>query len=1108
MSRLFNKIGLRLTTLALLLAVTHLAHSQGKELLYLEKTDFLPYMRMNIASDNLQTDDNIDVTFYHIKLEPFYQTKSIAGEVRVRFNPQRNNLTEIKLNLRSNFTVSSVKIGATITNHSHTNNILTIPLNGNYNKGDTTEVTISYSGIPQKPAGTEKGFRFDSYTYNGHEIPAISALSTPYLAHYWYPCKDGPSDKADSIKVDITVPNQYNGYQLMAVSNGLLLETETIEDNRRIFKWAHNYPIVPYYVMVAVSNYQEISQTYTNIENGHSFPLKYYTAPFLVSDVTTAVSIMPGALDAFIHYFGDYPFKDEMYGMTQIGYPGAAIETQTNAIMGGLTSEWRETMVHELSHMWFANSITNETWQHIWLNEGFATYAEALYYRYTGNSSHNDEAAYLAHLKSKSSRFESTRTLYREDDSDFTSLFQYFYYHKGAWLLHMLRGYINNDPLFFDILKSYAQDAQFKYGHSDSETFRDYIEGKTDMDFETFFDQWLYDISYPNYQYNFLQAEGLTGVTLRQTQGSNPSKPDVFEMFMEIKFNFNDGTNRIERVFNNKQTQTFYFEFEAGKTVSSVNLDPNEWILREDITRNTNLTVDPPPFRRWKGTVSDDWNHSANWDFGVPNAQTDAIIRAGAPRYPKINGNVSVKSLTIEPGALIEHLGGTFTIGGQFHLKSTHDYNSSFISTGGSLVVAPDSVKIYQPISNPAYNYAMSSPVSGPLATKTNSGITGNTYTYDNPLNTFKLMSDDEQFEPGKGFVFKNSAPVVFSGDINRGTYTLTLIRSAKGKGWNLVGNPYTAAIDWTLLTNKVNVDDSFWLFRNDLGLYGVYNNPSGTSVNLPADPHIIPTRHAIWVRVNIEKTAGSITFSPSALRPHTHTYLKSSGAAKYPYIKLAVDFNNNNRDELAIALIPEDKYDEASYKGSSKYFSYNSLYCEVYSLSNGESLAINNLPLLQTISVPLGISNLSKGEAVFSISDAQLPDYTTVVLLDNHNYELTELSSGDNYSVLLENTGKQNGRFELIISQSSSTATDDIKLDKTNNNKMPLLVYTEQDKIIVLISGLNKAHYSLYDLSGRMLDEGELLNNGRNTISAPGKGVFLLKLGRETGSSTYKVSF
>ena len=197
MSRQFNKIGLRLTTLALLLAVTHLAHSQGKELLYLEKTDFLPYMRMNVASDNLQTDDNIDVTFYHIKLEPFFQTKSIAGEVKVRFNPQRNNLTEIKLNLRSNFTVSSVKIGAIATTHLHTNNILTIYLNGNYNKGDTTEVTINYSGMPQKPAGTEKGFRFDSYTYNGHEIPAISALSTPYLAHYWYPCKDGPGDKAD-----------------------------------------------------------------------------------------------------------------------------------------------------------------------------------------------------------------------------------------------------------------------------------------------------------------------------------------------------------------------------------------------------------------------------------------------------------------------------------------------------------------------------------------------------------------------------------------------------------------------------------------------------------------------------------------------------------------------------------------------------------------------------------------------------------------------------------------------------------------------------------------------------------------------------------------------
>jgi aminopeptidase N len=133
-----------------------------------------------------------------------------------------------------------------------------------------------YSGVPTVATGTVKGFRIDTRN-STVSIPTIATLSTPYLAHYWYPCKDGPTDKANSVWVDITIPEgSYNGYDLMAVSNGLLVET-TSSGGKKTFKWRHNYPIVPYYVMVAVSNYRTINDTYS--ANGHNFPLTYYVFP-------------------------------------------------------------------------------------------------------------------------------------------------------------------------------------------------------------------------------------------------------------------------------------------------------------------------------------------------------------------------------------------------------------------------------------------------------------------------------------------------------------------------------------------------------------------------------------------------------------------------------------------------------------------------------------------------------------------------------------------------------------------------------------------------------------------------------------------------------------
>jgi hypothetical protein len=239
-------------------------------------------------------------------------------------------------------------------------------------------------------AGGIKGMRYETHTSN---IPVIATLSTPYLAHYWVPCKDGPADKADSANVDITLPNiDFDGYPLIGVSNGILEET-TVTDSSNTFHWRHRHPIVPYYVMMAVSNYVHLGHQYCNSEA--CFPMDYYVFAADSSSAEAGTADIPEAMALFETLFGPYPYADEKYGMTQLGYYGA-IENQTNTITNNMSPAWFMISVHELAHMWFGCNLSCVSWHHGWLNEGFATYAEALWKEHKEGTE-----AYRAHMMSK-----------------------------------------------------------------------------------------------------------------------------------------------------------------------------------------------------------------------------------------------------------------------------------------------------------------------------------------------------------------------------------------------------------------------------------------------------------------------------------------------------------------------------------------------------------------------------------------------------------------------------------------------------------------------------------------------------------------------------------
>jgi len=520
--------------------------------------------REHIAAVQTATlETNFDVTFYHLNVEINITSPYIQGDVLCRFRAAEDNLQSIKLNLHHALGIDS--ISGNVTNYSAANDSIYITLDHAFQSGESGSLHIYYQGVPQL-AGGIKGLRYA--THAGTQ-PIIATLSTPFLAHYWWPCKDGPGDKPDSVYIDITIPDTViNGIPLTATSNGAL-DSVVVAGGKKTFQWRERYPIPPYYVMAAISNYQHFQQIYSGTQ-GENFPMDYWVFNEHLNQAQAGVAQMPEAMAVYSALFGSYPFQTEKYGMTQLGFYGA-IENQTNTITNNMSLSWFDVSIHELAHMWFGDMITCESWHHGWLNEGFATYAEALWAEDQGGF-----AAYKANMQYN--EFYSGGTLYLQDDSDPFNIFISIIYYKGAYTLHMLRGVLG-DSLFFNSISEYANDPLFRYDHATTEDFQNVCETVSGMDLDFFFQQWVYDAYYPIYEFSVNQNGSTfqTTVTIRQTQGNLGRRP-VFEMPVQLRFNFMDGSDTLVSVWNDQQLQQFQFDF--TKEIVSTVFDPDKWILR------------------------------------------------------------------------------------------------------------------------------------------------------------------------------------------------------------------------------------------------------------------------------------------------------------------------------------------------------------------------------------------------------------------------------------------------------------------------------------------------------------------------------------------------
>ena len=522
-----------------------------------------------------RTHEDFDALYYELNLKVSLNPNNLEAAVTGCFQSKIEGLQTVVLDFDDALTIDAVT--GSVSEYILEGEEFEITLDLPYNTGEIFEITTTYHGLPRL-LNDIKAFNF---RHHGG-VPTVATLSTPFLAHTWWPCKDGPEDKPDSVDINITIPDEsYGGYDLYASSNGRLVDIVDNGDGTRTFKWHEGYPIPVYYVGIAISNYRIFSH-YFQYSDTDSMEVPYYIFPESYSDAQQTFEDVVDMIGFLSERFCQYPFITEKYAMSEIGFYGA-IENQTNTIMGGVNPNWYMIVIHELAHQWFGDMITCANWHHGWVNEGFASYCEALWIEHIeGFESYKD---YMARMD-----YYDGGTVYLKDVSDPFQVFVGIIYGKGAWVLHMLRHVVGEDN-FWIIMGNYCHT--YAYGYASTEDFQSVCENVYGQSLNWFFQQWIYEEYYPVYAYHWSSVEQDGNHTVMLTIEQVQVDTDVFKMPIDVTFLTQEGTETIV-VFDSLQTQTFKPTL-SSKPIVTV-LDRDGWILKKslipgDVTGEGNVDV-------------------------------------------------------------------------------------------------------------------------------------------------------------------------------------------------------------------------------------------------------------------------------------------------------------------------------------------------------------------------------------------------------------------------------------------------------------------------------------------------------------------------------------
>jgi aminopeptidase N len=504
-------------------------------------------------------DYKLDLNLYNCFLSPYPRSFSASEIMTFRVE---TTLVTINLHaVNTSLTIDSVGLDARA--FTHVNNTLTITLYRPFHHDEIAAVQIFY----RHNDVADQAF----YVSNG----MVFTDCEPEGARKWFPCWDKPSDKA-TVNLKAKVPAS-----VKLGSNGRLADSVRVADTIW-YNWISRDPIATYLIVISAKvNYNlDIVHWRNPSSPSDSTPIRFYwnTGENQTNLNNIKTKIIPMTTE-FSRLFGVHPFEKNGFATLNSSFPWGGMENQTLTSL--CPNCWSENLVsHEYAHQWFGDMISPATWADIWLNEGFATYLEAIWYEYTGGYTayKSDIIADANSYLSGNPGWPIYNPAWAITTPNNSTLFNGpITYYKGACVLHMLR-YTLGDSVFFRALKEYATDTtNFKHKSAATADFVTTTSQVAGEDMSWFFHQWVYSPNHPVYQngYSFTSIGG-GNWQVRFVAKQVQTNTVFFKMPIEIKITSTTGDTTV-RVMNDVNNQNFFFT--VNRQPTGVQFDPNNNIV-------------------------------------------------------------------------------------------------------------------------------------------------------------------------------------------------------------------------------------------------------------------------------------------------------------------------------------------------------------------------------------------------------------------------------------------------------------------------------------------------------------------------------------------------
>lgn len=453
---------------------------------------------------------NNDLLFYHLDIRIDPEKKFVNGKNTIRFRMLKDD-TRIQLDLYDNLNVDKIlfyRLGMgpgqlaldgkpTNLKYERDSGAVFVDFPETLKAGRVYTIDFYYSGTPQTIG------RFGGFTFGKDPVgrPWVFTACEGEGASIWWPNKDQWKDEVESMKISVAIPNG-----LSDVSNGKFLGKTDLGDGYTRWDWLVQYPINNYSVSVNIGKYEHWSDRVADL------PLDFYALPEDLERAKKQFAQAKGMLEAFQHYFGEYPFKKDGYKLIQAPYSGmehqSAVTYGNRFANGYLERDWTGVgisprfdfiIIHESGHEWFGNSVTAADRSDMWIHEGWTTYLECLYVEYMYGKA--DGLKYTNGYKAK---VQNQRPIIPARGVNATPpQDQYF---KGALFLNTLRSVVNNDRRWWMLMRNVYQ--RFKYQSIMTEDIVAWFNRQTGRNLTPVFNQYLRHTAIPKLELKFDEAAG------------------------------------------------------------------------------------------------------------------------------------------------------------------------------------------------------------------------------------------------------------------------------------------------------------------------------------------------------------------------------------------------------------------------------------------------------------------------------------------------------------------------------------------------------------------------------------------------------------------------